>query len=88
LPKSAKVAEGWIALTSGVVGESRALYRAVVAADLEGIVAKKLTDPYNPQHTRWHKILNRDLLAASGACRMVPRAALCQEPGTGRVNAV
>ena len=26
----------------------------------EGIVAKKLTDPYNPKSTRWHKILNRD----------------------------
>jgi len=53
-------AEGWIALTNGVVGEGRALYRAVVDADLEGIVAWKLTDPYNPKHTRWHKILDRD----------------------------
>ena len=33
--------------------------RAVVAADLEGIVAKRLTDPYRPTLTRWHKILNR-----------------------------
>ena len=31
-------AEDWIALTNGVVGEGRALYQAVVAADLEGIV--------------------------------------------------
>jgi hypothetical protein len=37
-------AEGWIALTDGVVGEGRALYRAVVDADLEGIVAKRLAD--------------------------------------------
>jgi len=59
LAQIAKRAEGWIALTNGVVGEGRALYRAVVDADLEGIVAKKLTDPYNPKLTRWHKILNR-----------------------------
>jgi len=32
----------------------------VVDADLEGIVAKKLADPYNPKLTRWHKILNHD----------------------------
>jgi len=42
LAQIAKHAEGWIALTSGVVGEGRALYQAVVDADLEGIVAKKL----------------------------------------------
>jgi ATP-dependent DNA ligase len=52
-------AEGWIALTNGVIGEGRALYQVVVAADLEGIVAKRLTDPYRPTLTRWHKILNR-----------------------------
>ena len=52
-------AKGWIALTNGVIGEGRALYRAVVDADLEGIVAKRLTDPYRPTLTRWHKVLNR-----------------------------
>ena len=60
LAQIAKRAEGWIALTNGVIGEGRALYQAVVDADLEGIVAKKLADPYNPKSTRWHKILNRD----------------------------
>ena len=35
-------AQGWIALTTRVIGEGRALYRAVVDADLEGIVAKRL----------------------------------------------
>jgi ATP-dependent DNA ligase len=38
----------------------RALFRATVDADLEGIVAKHLGDPYRPSLTRWHKILNRD----------------------------
>jgi len=55
LTQIAKQAEGWIALTNGIVGEGRSLYRAIVDADLEGIVAKKLADPYNPKLTRWHK---------------------------------
>jgi bifunctional non-homologous end joining protein LigD len=54
-----KRAEGWIALTKGVIGEGRALYRAVVDADLEGIVAKRLTDAYQPKLARWQKVLNR-----------------------------
>jgi ATP-dependent DNA ligase len=52
-------AEGWIALTNGIVGEGRALYQAVVDADLEGIVAKRLADTYQRKQARWHKILNR-----------------------------
>ena len=39
------------------VGVGRALYRAVVAADLEGIVTKHLADAYHPKLARWHKIL-------------------------------
>jgi bifunctional non-homologous end joining protein LigD len=50
--------ESWIALTNGIVGEGRALYRDVVDADLEGIVAKPLADAYHPKLARWHKILN------------------------------
>jgi bifunctional non-homologous end joining protein LigD len=52
-------AEAWIALTNGLVGEGCALYRAVVDADLEGIVAKRLADAYEPKRARWHKVLNR-----------------------------
>jgi hypothetical protein len=51
-------AEGWIALTNGVVAERRALFRAVVDADLEGIVAKLLTVAYHPRLARWYKIMN------------------------------
>jgi ATP-dependent DNA ligase len=61
LAQIARRAESWIALTDGVVGAGRALYRAVVEADLEGIVAKKLAGPYNPQLAGWHKVLTRDL---------------------------
>jgi ATP-dependent DNA ligase len=46
-------------MTNGVVGEGRALYQAVVDADLEGVVAKRLTDAYQPKLARWHKVLNR-----------------------------
>jgi ATP-dependent DNA ligase len=38
---------------------TRGLYRAVVDADLEGIVAKHLADAYHPKLARWHKVLNR-----------------------------
>jgi bifunctional non-homologous end joining protein LigD len=51
-------AEGWIALTNGVVGEGRALFRAVVDADLEGIVAKHLAAAYHANSARWYKIIN------------------------------
>jgi bifunctional non-homologous end joining protein LigD len=51
-----KRAEAWIALTNGVVGDGRALYRAVVDADLEGIVAKRLADAYHPKHALWHEV--------------------------------
>src|SRR5262249_15129399 len=58
LARVGKGAESWIALTNGIVGEGRALYRAVVEADLEGIVAKHLADAYHPKLARRHKVLN------------------------------
>jgi bifunctional non-homologous end joining protein LigD len=61
-----KRAKGWLALTNGVVGDGKALYRAVVDADLEGIVAKHLGDPYRPNFTRWHKIINRNYTQRRG----------------------
>ena len=88
LAQIAKHAEGWIGLTNGGGGEGRALYRAVVAADLEGIVAKKLTDPYSSKLARWHKIPNRDLLATPRTRRMVSRATHAGRRGTGPVDAV
>jgi ATP-dependent DNA ligase len=59
LARIGKGADRWIALTNGIVAEGRALYRAVVEADLEGIVAKRLTDAYHPKLARWHKVPNR-----------------------------
>jgi ATP-dependent DNA ligase len=59
-------AKSWIALTNGVAGQGRALHRAVVEADLEGIVAKHLADAYRPNVTRWQKVLNRDYTQRRG----------------------
>ena len=77
-----------IALTNGIVGEGRALYQAVVAADLEGIVAKKLADPYNPKLVRWHKILNRGYSQRQGRAERFRerRGSLFQPPETGAVD--
>jgi hypothetical protein len=43
------------------------------AADLKGIVAKRLADAYQPKLARWHKILNRTY-SQRLAHRMVSRA--------------
>lgn len=48
----AEGAEGWVALTNSVIGEDQALYRAVVDADLDAIVAKHLADACQPKFTR------------------------------------
>jgi ATP-dependent DNA ligase len=56
LARVGKGADCWIVLTNGVVGDGRSLYWA---ADLEGIVAKRLADAYRPKYAKWHKVLNR-----------------------------
>src|SRR5262249_2796603 len=39
-------------------GCSKKLYKAVCVLDLEGIVMKKLDDPYDAERTRWWKVPN------------------------------
>ncbi len=46
--------------TEPFFGEGRPLFRAVCRLDLEGIVAKKLDEPYKPGRTKWWKILDPD----------------------------
>ena len=48
---------GWF--TPDVYDDGPALFAAVVEAGLEGIVAKRLTDPYKPGERGWVKIKNR-----------------------------
>ena len=48
-----------------VVGRGRELFSLMVANDLEGIVAKRLADPYEPR-TRWLKIKNPDYTQKEG----------------------
>jgi len=43
---------------SPVLGESIAAFKAVCDLNLEGLVAKRLRDPYWPR-AAWWKILNR-----------------------------
>ena len=43
--------------TEPFIGEGRPLFRAVCKLDLEGIVAKRMADPYGPR-TKWWKIPN------------------------------
>ncbi len=44
--------------TMSVPGEGRALFGAVQRLDLEGIVAKRAADPYDPKSV-WFKVKNR-----------------------------
>jgi bifunctional non-homologous end joining protein LigD len=40
------------------IGYAVKLYTTVCEMDLEGVVLKKLTDPYDAEKTRWWKVLN------------------------------
>jgi bifunctional non-homologous end joining protein LigD len=54
-----------IAAALSVEGRGCELYKLVCAHDLEGIVAKRLADPYGPR-TRWLKIKNPGYSQAEG----------------------
>jgi bifunctional non-homologous end joining protein LigD len=56
-----------------VVGDGRAAFRAVCGLDLEGIVAKRLADAYEPGRTRWWKILNPDYSQKEGRAELFER---------------
>jgi bifunctional non-homologous end joining protein LigD len=72
--------------TEPVLGDGRAAFRAVCGLDLEGIVAKRLTDSYGPR-TKWWKILNRDYSQKDGAGGTVRAAARLKTPHENRVSA-
>jgi bifunctional non-homologous end joining protein LigD len=47
-----------LVVMDGVAGEGSRLFQLVCELDLEGIVAKRLSDPYGSD-TKWFKVLNR-----------------------------
>ena len=55
-----------------VVGRGRKLFALMCTNDLEGIVAKRLADPYGPR-TRWLKIKNPGYSQAEGRAELFNR---------------
>ena len=56
-----------------VLGDGRAAFRAVCGLDLEGLVAKRLADAYEPGRTKWWKILNREYPQKLGRAELFER---------------
>ena len=61
LPKRSPIASEALS----VEGRGCELFELMCANDLEGIVAKRLADPYDPR-VKWHKIKNRDYSQKEG----------------------
>ena len=68
LPASSTV----IAKTVSVTARGCELFDLMCSNDLEGVVAKRLADPYNPR-VRWLKIKNRDYSQAEGRADLFNR---------------
>src|SRR5579864_8191755 len=73
LRRLAKGARRWIAIGNGVPVHGRRLFELVAENDLEGIVAKRLGDPYAPGSTTWFKILNRSYSQRVGRSELFER---------------
>src|SRR5215831_19464521 len=61
LPKASAIVSGALS----VEGRGRQLFDLMCTNDLEGIVAKRLADPYDAR-VKWHKIKNRDYTQKEG----------------------
>src|SRR5947209_8653335 len=57
------------------IGQGRPLFSAVCKLDLEGIVAKRLADPYRPR-TKWWKIPNRSYSQKEGRAELFVHSTL------------
>ncbi len=60
LRKLVKEVQNLIELPAYLDGNGERIFKQVCRLDLEGIVAKRLADPYHSRLTIWHKILNPD----------------------------
>ena len=58
-----------LVVVDGIAGEGSRLYHKVCELDLEGIVAKRMADPY-ALGTRWFKIPNRAYLQEVGRAEL------------------
>jgi bifunctional non-homologous end joining protein LigD len=56
----------------GAAGEGSRLFQLVCELDLEGIVAKRMFDPYGPE-TKWFKVLNRAYSQKEGRAELFAR---------------
>jgi ATP-dependent DNA ligase len=61
LPKGSAI----VSEALSVEGRGRELFELMCTNELEGIVAKRLVDPYDPR-VKWHKIKNRDYSQKEG----------------------
>jgi bifunctional non-homologous end joining protein LigD len=68
-----------IAEAVSVEGRGCELFELMRAHDLEGVVAKRLCDPYGPR-TRWLKIKNRDYSQAAGRDELFNRKTAGKRP--------
>jgi bifunctional non-homologous end joining protein LigD len=68
LPQGSRV----ISEAVSVAGRGLELFELICAHDLEGIVAKRLADPYGPR-TRWFKIKNPNYTQAEGRAELFNR---------------
>jgi bifunctional non-homologous end joining protein LigD len=51
-------------------GCGKSLFRAVCDLDLEGIIAKRLEDPYDAERTKWWKVLNPNYSQKEGRAEL------------------
>jgi len=56
-----------------VLGDGKAAFRAVCGLDLEGIIAKRLADAYEPGRTKWWKVLNPEYSQKAGRAELFER---------------
>ena len=67
VPKGSVISEAL-----SVEGRGRELFDLMCANDLEGVVAKRLVDPYDTR-VKWHKIKNRDYTQKEGRSELLNR---------------
>jgi bifunctional non-homologous end joining protein LigD len=62
-----------LVVMEGIAGEGSRLFHKVCELDLEGIVAKRMSDPY-PLETKWFKIPNRSYSQKIGRADLFKRS--------------